>query len=132
MKDYSHLLIISTIFAASVLEGSFVNIFTLGTISIAIEGTVAKFLSLMENTKILRIWVKSHEVSALVIWLNAFHLNNFSSREDIGKLDWAPAFFLIFNDLKNSLFNWISLCYCLIVVISLICVLVALYIDSKM
>ena len=86
-----------------ILESSFLDSF--GIVFIYFSGSEPKLLSLVENTEALGVLVESSERSALVIGLNALHLNHLGAGQYVRELDWASAFLLVLDDFCDVLFH---------------------------
>lgn len=84
-----------------ILESSFLDSFSIGIIYF--PGSESKLLSLVEDTEALGVLVKSSERPALVIGLNALHLNHLGTGQHVCELDWASAFFLVLDDFGDVL-----------------------------
>ena len=59
----------------------------------------------MIDTEALRVLVQAGEGPALVIGLDALHLNDLGSGEHVRELDRASPIFLVLNDLRDVFFN---------------------------
>jgi hypothetical protein len=90
-------------FCALVLKGCLLNRFGVGVLSL--PGPEPELLSLMVDTKALGILVQASEGPALVIGLDAFHLNHLGPGEHIRKLYGASALLLVLDDLPNVFLN---------------------------
>lgn len=86
-----------------------------------------KLLSLVIKAEALRILVEASETSSLLVWLDAFHLDDLGAGENVGELDWGATLFLVLNNFANAFLYRVTLRRSLIVKISLVCILVALY-----
>ena len=106
-----------------VVESGFHNSLSI----LGLPGSEAELLSLVEHREALGVLVQPREGPALVIRFDAFHFNNFGSRENISELDRGPSLFLILYDLQNCLFHGVSLSDSFVIRITLVSVLVTTY-----
>jgi hypothetical protein len=86
-----------------ILKSCLLNRFSICIISFS--GSESKLLSLMVDAEALRVLVQAGERPALVIWLDALHLDDLGPRENIGELNRASALLLVLDDLPDVFFN---------------------------
>ena len=86
-----------------ILKGCLLNRFSICIISFS--GPESKLLSLMVDAEALRVLVQAGERPALVIGLDAFHLNDLGAGQHVRELDWASTFLLVLDDFGDVLFH---------------------------